>query len=201
MMMVGSKRKLTKNHTLDIYLFLHLSIHQSNLPSVVLRRLLSCLDSSTWRCRMYRYEQRDRSGPMDVDGHDPVDRLALFALHDPEEGPSRKRELYVLQPQAVSCAIRLQGKAQVDAVHRTTQRDPDSLPPIQPKFHLLLPDTALRTRYAIHVSPPNLPSTGIHCSVQALRPEQMGKRDVWLPSSCSRCCGEGARRYRDAECG
>ncbi len=34
MMMVGSKRKLTKNHTLDIYLFLHLSIHQSNLPSV-----------------------------------------------------------------------------------------------------------------------------------------------------------------------
>ena len=45
------------------------------------------------RLRMSRYEPRDRSGPMDIDNHDPIDRLSQFALHDPEQGPSRKREL------------------------------------------------------------------------------------------------------------
>ncbi|CAD6565415.1 MAG: hypothetical protein TREMPRED_001171 [Tremellales sp. Tagirdzhanova-0007] len=42
---------------------------------------------------MSRYEPRDRSGPMDIDNHDPIDRLSQFALHDPEQGPSRKHIL------------------------------------------------------------------------------------------------------------
>jgi hypothetical protein len=41
---------------------------------------------------MYGYEARDRSGPMDIDEHDPMARIAQFALPNPDEGPSRKRE-------------------------------------------------------------------------------------------------------------
>ena len=40
---------------------------------------------------MYRYEQRDRSGPMDVDNPDPMARLAQYAVPAQEDGPSRKR--------------------------------------------------------------------------------------------------------------
>ncbi len=61
------------------------------LPSGVLYFIAS--DSKVTQTAMQRYEQRDRSGPMDVDNHDHLDRLAQYALHDPEEGPSRKREL------------------------------------------------------------------------------------------------------------
>lgn len=39
------------------------------------------------------FETRDRSGPMDIDQHDPMERLAHFAISEPNEGPSRKRQL------------------------------------------------------------------------------------------------------------
>ena len=55
--------------------------------------LLAVLSFAPDHLPMVQYEPRDRSGPMDVDNHDPIDRLSQFALHDPEEGPSRKREL------------------------------------------------------------------------------------------------------------
>jgi hypothetical protein len=40
---------------------------------------------------MYRYEPRDKSGPMEVDNPDPMARLAQYAIPQ-EDGPSRKRQ-------------------------------------------------------------------------------------------------------------
>ncbi|RSH93329.1 hypothetical protein EHS25_007683 [Saitozyma podzolica] len=41
---------------------------------------------------MFRYQARDKSGPMDVDSpEDPLHRLAQFAVPSQEEGPARKR--------------------------------------------------------------------------------------------------------------
>jgi hypothetical protein len=40
---------------------------------------------------MFRHEQRDKSGPMDVDNPDPMARLAQYAI-PPDDGPSRKRQ-------------------------------------------------------------------------------------------------------------
>ena len=48
------------------------------------------------RVKMYGYEPRDRSGPMDIDEQDPMARVAQFALPHPEEGPSRKREYLIV---------------------------------------------------------------------------------------------------------
>ena len=40
---------------------------------------------------MYRFEPRDKSGPMEVDNPDPMARLAQYAIPQ-EDGPSRKRQ-------------------------------------------------------------------------------------------------------------
>lgn len=65
-------------------------------------RLATCLSAHlivrTWSrhpqrtCRMFRYEPRDKSAPMDLDQPEVQHRLAQFAIPEPEEGPARKRK-------------------------------------------------------------------------------------------------------------
>jgi len=51
----------------------------------------SYLIAARAQLEMYRYEPRDKSGPMEVDNPDPMARLAQYAIPQ-EDGPSRKRQ-------------------------------------------------------------------------------------------------------------
>lgn len=161
-------------------------------------------------CRMFRYEPRDKSAPMDLDQPEVQHRLAQFAIPEPEEGPARKRESHRFRAESRGlCGRTLSGNLQLKAhlTCRHAQRHHFAQPSVRTAH--VSPTTTLRHQHPLHL-PLAFQNAGCRAErsvplVQALRSARVYRRDAGVSrderrrkSWLARAGGRGDAKWRYA---